>query len=125
MKVLLVEDTTEVQQTITRLLTSRGHAVIIAENGLEAFARLGEGGYDAIICDLALPFLQGNQFYRQVGETYPEMARRTVFVTGFASDETTKTFLEETGQPYLAKPFEATDLLAAIERVSRSPEAGT
>ena len=51
------------------------------------------------------------------------LARRVVFVTGFATDRTTEEFLKATGQPYLAKPFETEALLDAVERVSRGPEA--
>ena len=118
MKVLVVEDTAEMQRSITRILETRGFEPVIAENGLEAFARLGEGDFVAIVCDLALPFLQGNQFFSQIRDAYPDMAGRVVFVSGFATDATTKAFLEGTGQPYLAKPFEAAELLAAVEAVT-------
>lgn len=122
MKILVVEDTAEMQTALSRILRTRAHEVVIAENGLEAMARLGDGGFDAIVCDLALPFLQGNRFYEQLRAGYPAIADRVVFVTGFATETTTKDFLEKTGQPYLAKPFEATDLLAALERVTTRPE---
>ena len=122
MKVLVVEDDTAVQLSVARILATRGHEVVTAENGLEAFARLGDAPYGAIVCDLALPFMQGTRFFEQIRKTYPRLAARVVFVTGFASDGTTEKFLRESGQPYLAKPFEATDLLNAVDRVSRRPE---
>lgn len=119
MKILVVEDTAEMQSVFTRILKTRAHEVVIAENGLEALALLGEGDFGAIVCDLALPFLQGNRFYQQLRAGHPDLADRVVFVTGFAGNGATQRFLEETGQPWLAKPFDATDLLAAIDRVSR------
>lgn len=125
MKVLIVEDNPAVQRSVTRIMETRGHQVVAAENGLEAFALLGDDDdqWGAIVCDLALPFLQGNRFYDQLKASHPALAQRVVFVTGFATDSTTETFLRSTGQPFMAKPFEATELLEAVERVSREPEA--
>ena len=123
MRVLLVEDNPAVQRTITGIFESAGHEVVVAENGLEALVRLRNHAYGAIVCDLALPYLQGTQFYAQLTEGYPELAKRVVFVTALATDRPTEEFLKATGQPYLSKPFEQTALLDAVDRVSREPEA--
>ena len=121
MKILVVEDTAEVQRSLTRVLERAGHQVVVAENGLEALAQLGAGTFEAVVCDLALPFLQGNRFYAQLRDDYPALAQRTVFVTGFTGDASAEKFLKGTGQPYLSKPFEASELLAALESVTTPP----
>ena len=117
MHVLLVEDEPANLRAISRLLASAGHEVTLAQNGLEAYEALDRGGLDAVVCDIRMPSLGGVGFFEQIEERYPPMAGRTVFVTAFADEPAVRAFLEQTGQPFLAKPFAPPDLLAELERI--------
>ncbi|HEX9730125.1 MAG TPA: response regulator [Gemmatimonadales bacterium] len=116
-KVLVVEDDPLVRDAIKRLLEHAGFHVTIAPNGLAALGRIRDASFRAVVCDIRLPFLQGNDFYDQLKELFPEMVKRVVFVTGWAHEDEIRAFLERTGQPYLTKPFEAAALIAAVKEV--------
>jgi len=117
MDILLVEDDPLARQGIQKVLEHAGYKITIASNGLAAFTELRQGSFAAIVCDLRLPFLRGEEFYKQVTELHPAMAQRVVFVTGLGKDPEIVKFLDETGQPYLLKPFEMEDLLQAVKHV--------
>jgi CheY-like chemotaxis protein len=118
MNILLVEDDPLVRTSIIKILERGGYTVSAVPNGLAALSELRDQRFSAIITDLKLPFLQGDDFFRQVQELFPEMARRIVFVTGWAHDQRIQEFLAQTGQPCLPKPFEAGDLVSAVQRVA-------
>ena len=87
-----------------------------------------------ILCDLKMPELNGESFYREVARQNPELGRRFIFLTGSAATSETRHFLEHSGPPHLTKPFDMATLrrvvqrtLAAVEDVSmvRGPEGAT
>jgi CheY-like chemotaxis protein len=118
MNILLVEDDPLVRNSIVKILERGGYTVSAVPNGLAALSELRDQRFAAIITDLKLPFLQGDDFFRQVQELFPDMARRIVFVTGWAHDPRIQEFLSQTGQPCLPKPFEAGDLVSAVQKVA-------
>jgi len=93
---------------------------VAVENGLEAVERLGpvSNGFDAIVTDLQMPRLGGRGLWEQLSDKRPQLARRFVFVTGDLARDETRRFLEECGQPSVLKPYELSELIAAIGKVT-------
>lgn len=115
--VLVVEDDPANRSVATRLLQRAGHYVTACEDGVEALEVLELGGVDCIICDVRMPSLSGRGLFEQIEERMPSMARRFVFVTGDFSQPETREFLDRSNQRVLAKPYDATELLAAVSAV--------
>lgn len=112
--VLLVEDEHALATAVEDGLVDAGLQVDYAGDGEEALARVREKTYDAIICDLKMPRLDGMSFYRAIASATPALSRRIIFVTGDVADADAGRFLEESGCRWLAKPFRLTDLLRAV-----------
>lgn len=119
MNVLVIEDDPAVVRALTRALERASYSVTSVDNGLAAIAELGQKSFDAVICDFRLPFLDGEKFYGEIREDYSHIADRIIWVTGFASDEKTRKFLDSTGRPVLGKPYELTDLLSLVRDTVR------
>jgi DNA-binding response OmpR family regulator len=117
MDVLIVDDDVSVRESEKRILERAGFDVETAGNGLAAFAELQQRSFSAMVCDIRMPFLDGKSFYEQVEEFFPDIANRTVFVTGFSSEDDTRQFLESSGQPFLEKPVELVDLVNAVRKM--------
>lgn len=115
--VLVVEDDPANRSVATRLLQRAGHLVTACEDGTEALDVLGMGGVDCVVCDVRMPVLSGQGLFEQVEERLPEAVDRFVFVTGDTSVPETRAFLERTGQPVIAKPYESAELLGAVSLV--------
>ena len=112
--VLLVEDERALAAVVSEALTEAGLDVDYASDGEEALARMRQKTYDAIVCDLKMPRVDGITFYRAIAAATPALARRVIFVTGDIAGTDAERFLEESGCRWLAKPFRLGDLLRAV-----------
>jgi signal transduction histidine kinase len=109
--VLVVEDEAALASAVADALSDAGFMVEQAADGAEALALAEERTYDLVICDLRMPRVDGPAFYRAIAARSPELARRVIFVTGDVVGTDAERFLEESGCPWLAKPFRLADLL--------------
>lgn len=114
---LLVEDEQALATAVAAALTDADFKVDLACDGKEALKLVREANYDLVICDLKMPRLDGTEFYKAVAKIRPSLLKHIVFVTGDVVDKKAKTFLNETGSPWLAKPFHLADLLQVAREV--------
>lgn len=112
--ILLVEDERALATAVGDALSDAGLQVDHAGDGEEALRRVREKTYDAIICDLKMPRVDGMTLYRAITAATPALARRIIFVTGAVAGTDAERFLEESGCRWLAKPFRLVDLLRAV-----------
>ena len=116
-RVLVVEDEAALASAVADALTDAGFVVDRAGDGEEALAIVRERQFDLVICDLKMPRLDGRAFYRAIAATAPALAARLIFVTGDVVGTDAERFLEESGCPWLAKPFRLGDLLRTARDV--------
>ena len=106
-RVLVVDDDYDLAQLLREVLTFDNCEVDIATNGMEAMDRLRAEEYDAVICDLMMPRVDGEVLYNDVVREYPFLAQRFIFVTGQASRKAGfSDFVERTGNYLIEKPFD-------------------
>src|SRR2546421_11318007 len=75
MRILLVEDERKVASFIARALKENTYAVDVAETGQQALELGADVTYDAILLDVRLPDLSGNEVCREVRQRGIEAAR--------------------------------------------------
>ena len=120
MQVLIIEDDNAVRKAYTKALEGAGCRVTAVADGVDAFRRLKKEQFDVLVCDVALPGLEGTTFFQHLSERYPRQANRVLFVTGYAKDANTKKLLEHTGRPYLSKPVDVDKFVIAVTQVADS-----
>ncbi len=111
--VLVVDDEASVRVALQRYLAGRGHDVETTGSGKEALARMRENTFDAVIVDMRMPDLSGEQLYQELRTRNPNYTDRVIFTTGQLVDEPVRDFLNSTGRPCVPKPFE----FSAFDRV--------
>jgi CheY-like chemotaxis protein len=112
--VLLVDDEPALLRAFRRVLESK-YRVTIATSGQNALDALStEAEFDAVICDINMPGIDGAEFYRSLVQEHPQLAPRVVFCSGGIFDETTLEFVESTHNPVLNKPIAPSTLLDAV-----------
>ena len=116
--VLVVEDEPALAEAVSAALTDAGYRVDRATDGGDALDRVRDRVYDLIICDLAMPRVDGPAFYRAISESRPALTERIVFVTGNVAGTDAERFLEDSGCRWLAKPFRLGDLLQAAREIT-------
>jgi CheY-like chemotaxis protein len=115
--VLVVEDEEALLRSLATALRKRFH-VLLASDGQEAIDLLTSGSRpDAILCDIALPVLNGFQLYEWLQENHPDLARHTVFMTANVTDEGASKFIARVDKPLIEKPISRERLLSVLDRV--------
>jgi len=92
--------------------------------GTPWLSSIQERQYDVILCDLHMPDLDGPGFYARLAQQYPAMRQRIIFLTGNSRGGASRTFLEQSGRPWLRKPSPIAAIRRAIQHVLQaSPPA--
>ena len=113
-KILIIEDGRHIRSALEAILTRAGHNVETTHFLATAVGDALSGKYKLIALDLKMPGIDGveiaNLLQKQGAKT------SILVVSGFLNYETTG-LLQETGvQNFLDKPFNATDLPAAVDQ---------
>ncbi len=117
-RALVIDDEAELAGVLARMLAAHGFRCDFAVTGRDAQDLLSRGEYDAILCDLRMPDMDGRALYCWLERQRPQLCRRTAFVTGDALSRVAAEFLTRSGRPVLEKPFlpeEVRRLVAALD----------
>jgi CheY-like chemotaxis protein/HPt (histidine-containing phosphotransfer) domain-containing protein len=122
LRILVAEDNEFNAQLLEQLLGRRGHRVRLANNGREALVRAGEGDLDLILLDVHMPELDGFQIAQAVRARERITGGRLpiIALTARSRQEDRERCLAAGMDDFLAKPIQAADLFAAIDRVVRA-----
>jgi len=121
LKILLVEDDTEMANHILHALREHGHDVEVSRDGHAGLARARSGEHAALIVDRMLPGLDGLSLMRQLRS---EASRIPVlFLTTMNGLDDRVEGLEAGADDYLAKPFAFAELLARVNAITRRIDA--
>src|SRR5436853_3254741 len=99
--ILLVDDDRQLASALEWILRDENYLVDVAFDGEEAMLKVKVHEYDAVICDLMMPRLRGDEFYLKAKELRPSLADRFIFVTGFAADPNIALFFNKHEVKYL------------------------
>lgn len=113
-RVLLLEDDASFREVITDCLTGDGYTVVAVQNGGEGVREVLASDFTLVLCDLNMPWLAGDAFFRAVERIRPSLCQRFVFMTGHQSNPATDAFLKSVDAFVLRKPFPLKNLLDAI-----------
>jgi two-component system NtrC family sensor kinase len=113
-RVLVLDDEQFIAELLAEMLGVLGHKAVVCFTAAEALAQAESSDFDLVISDFRMPVMNGEQFYRELARIKPELADRTIFLTGDVVNEETQDFLASTGNPHLDKPFQLTRLEAVI-----------
>ncbi|MFL5260836.1 MAG: response regulator [Anaeromyxobacteraceae bacterium] len=113
-KVLVVDDEAIVRRTIERALSAQCD-VSAAADGRGALALVRTGArFDAILCDLMMPEMNGAEVHAALLREAPDQARRFAILTGGAFSPRAEALLEACACPVVEKPFSRAALLACV-----------
>jgi signal transduction histidine kinase len=119
-RLLVVDDERAVLEALRRALGE--HFVVDVADGVDAaLERVGRGpaDFDLVLCDLMMPAGGGPRFAAELQRIAPGLAARTLYVTGGATTDAARRFLESQAGRVLEKPVELAALSAMVETVYR------
>ncbi len=119
LRILVVDDEPVILDLIVDALGRDGHSVDTAANAREAIQKLERGAYDALVCDLKMPEMDGQTLFGIIQSRWPDMAARVIFASGDTIHPGTRQFILESGRPCVDKPFKLESLRGAIARMTQ------
>lgn len=115
-KILVVEDETDLRETLVEELNDEGHLTIEAGNGREGLERLASDAPDMIISDITMPEMNGYQFFRSVKEKFPEHEFTPfIFLSALSDRDNQLKGLRLGVDDYLTKPVDFDLLMAKVD----------
>jgi PAS domain S-box-containing protein len=118
LRILVAEDNDFNAQLLEQLLMRRGHHVRLAKNGREALSMVEAESFELVLLDVHMPELDGFQVIQAIREreqsTMEHLA--VIALTARSRKEDRDQCLEAGMDDFLAKPIQATDLWATIDR---------
>jgi len=115
--VLVVDDDKQLASALQWILADENFLVDVAFDGEEAMLKVKAHEYDAVICDLKMPKLRGDEFYVKARTVRPSLADRFIFITGFATDANIALFFNKHQVKYLVKPFAISVLINCVKQL--------
>lgn len=123
MRVLVVDDEPYVAELIRQTLESDGHRCITAASAEEAGRAIEGGGVEAMTLDLCMPGGRAVGWLETLFRNHPDLARRTLVVSGSNVTDLDRKRIEACGAGFLAKPFRLERLKDAFRGQIASPKA--
>jgi DNA-binding response OmpR family regulator len=120
MRVLVVEDETDLADAVARGLRREGYAVDVAYDGGDAIDKAAVNDYDVVCLDLNLPGVDGIEVVRQLRA--PADSRpvpRVLMLTARSAPGDRVAGLDEGADDYLIKPFDFEELKARVRALLR------
>jgi len=121
-KILVVEDEPGICEVCRRVLTGEGFEVDCAANGRVAQDMIEEKQYDLCLIDMRTPKMNGKELHQWLQKKYPQLAMRVIFTTGDVMGGDTQAFIEQSGKPFLPKPFTPNELRAIVQEALKQIE---
>ena len=122
-KILIVDDDTEMLEVYSKLLGSEGHSVLTASTGGKCLQMATQERPDLILMDVMLPDINGIELCRRI-KSDPELAR--IFIIHLTGHQTSSDHyaegLEAGADGYLVKPVQFRQLMAQINALIRINE---
>ena len=114
--VLYIEDNFHNRRLVGKILASRGIRVVEAEDGLTGLRLMRQARPAVVLLDISLPDIDGLEVLARIRADADLRPIPVVALTASAMHGDRERFLERGCDDYLAKPLQALELIAMVER---------
>lgn len=125
MRVLVVEDEPTVAQLIADMLRDLGYVPEVQHDARRALISALNRDFALVVCDMKMPQLDGQHFYRALAEAGSPLIHKFLFVTGDILAPATQEFLRHHQLPHIAKPFRVEEFTKKITWVAGQPQVSS
>jgi signal transduction histidine kinase/CheY-like chemotaxis protein/tetratricopeptide (TPR) repeat protein len=123
-RILLAEDGLVNQQVARELLQSRGHRVVVVNNGREAFETVQRESFDLVLMDVQMPEMDGFEATKAIRQREATTGERLriIAMTAHALKGDRERCLKAGMDAYLSKPIQTKTLYEMVEGVGASAQ---
>jgi len=117
MRILICEDEKQLADILVAMLQYNNYSVDVVGDGVSAVDYIETGNYDGVILDLMMPKLNGIEVLKKIRTA--GMSVPVIILSAKSQIEDKIAGLDCGANDYLAKPFDAGELLARIRAMTR------
>ncbi len=110
--ILIIDDERAIRNVLKDILGNEGFKVDEAADGEEGLKKFTAGGYDAVLCDIKMPKVDGLEFLQKAMESNPEIP--VIMISGHGNIETAVDAVKKGAFDYISKPPDLNRLLITI-----------
>ncbi|MDP8263208.1 MAG: response regulator [Candidatus Ancaeobacter aquaticus] len=115
-KILIVDDDLNIAKLLASRLKANNYDICVACDGLSAVSIAHREKPDLIILDMMLPAGSGFTVFENLRKSVDTFAIPIIFITAFPDKEKEEKAFEMGAEGFIAKPFEADDLLLKVKK---------
>jgi two-component system chemotaxis sensor kinase CheA len=116
--ILVAEDSITSRSLIMNILESGGYVVTTAVDGMDAFAKLGKGGFDLVVSDVDMPRMSGFELTKKIRDDQLLGQLPVILVTALGSRQDQERGVEVGASAYIIKSsFDQSNLLDVVRRL--------
>ncbi len=114
-RVLIVDDEPSQRMLEREILESPKYRVVEAANGESALASLREQEFDAVLLDVRMPGMDGNEVCRRIRTELGLAMLPVIMVTGFGGHDDLAVSLRDGANDFIRKPYHPMELMARVD----------
>lgn len=114
-RILVIDDEKSIRNTLKEILEYEKFIVDDAAEGIEGLRLLKENKYDAILCDIKMPKMDGIEVLEQVQK---ETDVPVIMISGHGTIDTAVEAIRKGAYDYIAKPLDLNRLLVTVRNAT-------
>ncbi|NUO00706.1 MAG: sigma-54-dependent Fis family transcriptional regulator [Saprospiraceae bacterium] len=111
-KILIVDDEGSIRRTLREILEFEKYEVSEAVDGLDALAKVKQGGFDLILLDIKMPKMDGMEALDRIRESAPDA--QIIMISGHATIDTAVEAVKRGAFDFISKPLDLNRLLITL-----------
>jgi len=114
-KVLIVDDAEFLRVRLTKILSTDGHEVFEAENGVKAVASYKEIHPEVVLMDVTMPEMDGLTALKEIVGF--DAKARVIMLTALGQESVVLEAVKAGARDFIVKPFEHERIMKAISKL--------
>lgn len=110
--ILIIDDEKSIRKTLSEILSYEGYKVDEAADGMEGFKMFQAKSYDAVLCDIKMPKMDGLEFLEKAREVNGDIP--IIMVSGHGNIDTAVDAVKKGAYDYISKPPDLNRLLITL-----------
>jgi CheY-like chemotaxis protein len=115
--VLCVDDDPGIRDLLKEFISSLGHRVITAVDGIDALEKLADGHFDIVVTDINMPRMDGIELIKRIKTEFDDVD--IIVITAYAMTYKYTDIIALGASDFISKPFNIDELEAKLNRILR------